>query len=612
MTNFNFSVTAGSPPNQNIETPMWSFNGVRMLAGPAGSVVLHRTRGDRRLIVQPDVAEALRLCAPFRSIQSHTRNIVEAIPDLKEHTAHTTQTLQNLADAGLFESSEDCWRRLTASNLPSDSNMAARIFVLTCDRPAALNRLLSGLREYPLPKAVEGIWIIDDSRQAEHLRENAAIINLQAEGAAVPVVHVDVSKREDLIQHLKRALPEQAESIDWLIDRSHWGRRIATYGQARNVALLLSVGKRALVLDDDIVPQAIAPPRSGATLRFRTPNEREAMFYPSKAALMQHALPLAESPLAMMLDSLGQPLAKLLTRHLSGHQALSGFDGELLDRHSGESRVLLGQCGSWGDVGTSDGTWIFNLPKASIKRLLDSDVPLIQQLSTAAQWMGYRGPVLTQYGTLSQMTGIDHRALLPPYIPAGRGEDVLFGILLQRLHPDSAVWNESWAIRHEPMEDRADRGALTPLSVTPGTALLADWLGREPQDQWGLSAEQRLRGIAEQVQRLAVMDAEPLESLIRQELVSKRSTLLNRCMEHLTQVEAISDLPGAADWQQFLERSRDQLVTEIQTPESQPLNDRLTASSLPSLEALRAHSQQFANALSGWSEICEAAKNHPF
>ena len=108
------------------------------------------------------------------------------------------------------------------------------------------------------------------------------------------------------------------------------------------------------------------------------------------------------------------------------------------------------------------------------------------------------------------------------------------------------------------------------------------------------------------------MDAEPLESLIRQELVSKRSTLLSRCMEYLTQVEAISDLPGVTDWQQFLERSRDQLVTEIQTPESQPLNDRLIGSSFASLEALRAHSQQFANALSGWSEICEAAKNHPF
>ena len=519
MTDFSYSIAAGSRPQLDTKAPLWSFNGVNMLAGPAGSVILHKLRGDRRMIVQPDVAEALKLCAPFRTMQSHTRNIIEAIPELKEHAAHTTQTLEQLASAGLFDSSETCWKRLTTSNDHTDPNSAARVFILTCDRPAALNRILSGLREYPLPRSVEGIWIIDDSRDKEHIQENASIVQLQAEGAKVPVVHVDLSVRNEFIQILKRALPDQANSINWLLDRSYWGR-MPTYGQARNVALLLSVGKRALVLDDDIIPQAITPPLSSTTLRFGLANDREAVFYPSKEVLMQHALARPESPLAMMLASLGQPLAAPLTQHLSGHEGLSGVNGELLDRHSGESRIIMSQCGSWGDTGTTDGNWIFNLPQASIKKLLDRDIPLTQQLGSAAQWMGYRGPVISQYGTLSQLTGLDHRALLPPYLPAGRGEDVLFGILLQRLHPESAVWNESWAIRHEPLENRAERGALTPLSVKPNTALLADWLGREPRDQWGLSPERRLGGIVDQIERLVSMDSGQLESLVRQELVS--------------------------------------------------------------------------------------------
>ena len=94
-----------------------------------------------------------------------------------------------------------------------------------------------------------------------------------------------------------------------------------------------SAGKHALVLDDDIIPQAIAPPLSSTGLRFGTANEREAIFYASREALTQHALPLPESPLAMMLASLGESLASLLTRHLGGQEALLGFDGEMLHRH---------------------------------------------------------------------------------------------------------------------------------------------------------------------------------------------------------------------------------------------------------------------------------------
>ena len=78
-------------------------------------------------------------------------------------------------------------------------------------------------------------------------RENQSIIEAQAEGAKMPVVHVDPIKREDLIQHLKTAPPERRDSIEWLLERSVWGTA-PTYGIARNLALLLGAGKRALVL----------------------------------------------------------------------------------------------------------------------------------------------------------------------------------------------------------------------------------------------------------------------------------------------------------------------------------------------------------------------------
>ena len=139
MSDFSFSATIGAPPVNDASGTLWSFNGVRMLAGPAGSVILHKIRGDRRMIVQPDVAEALRLCGPFRSLEAHTRSIMEAMPALKEHAEHTLQTLSAVADAGLLESSESAWARLTrpAAFADIESEATCRVFILTCDRPAA-------------------------------------------------------------------------------------------------------------------------------------------------------------------------------------------------------------------------------------------------------------------------------------------------------------------------------------------------------------------------------------------------------------------------------------------------------------------------------------------
>ena len=609
MTDFNFSATFGSPSSDEPAGSLRSFNGVRMLAGPAGSVVLHKLRGDRRALVQPDVAEALRLCGPFRTLDAHVRNILEASPVLKEHADHTRQTLQSLAEGGMFESSNECWSRLTQSSQLSRNDMPCRVFVLTCDRPTALDRLLSGLREFPLPPAVESIWIIDDSRSPDSTEENASIIEAQSEGAKVPVMHVDLGIREDLIQHLKTALPECQHSVDWLLERSAWGTQ-PTYGLARNLALLLSVGKRALVLDDDIIPQAVNPPLAGTGLRFGTANDREAVFYGSRELLTQHALPLPESPLGIMLSSLGPPLAALIPRHLSGHEALAGIDGELLDRYGLGSRAVMAQCGSWGDSGTANGNWIANLPTASIQKLLEQGEDLQTLLSARSLWFGYRGPVLSDYGTMSQMTGLDHTVTLPPYLPAGRSEDRLFGIMLQRLHPDSGVWSEGWAIRHEPLEERARRSELTPQSVQPGLSLLVDWLGREPRDQWGLSAAQRLADLAQQMRRLANMETVALESLLQQELVSKRSVLLSRCISKLQEASSVSDLPGASAWQDFLEQSRDQLVSELQTPDPMPLRtisgDTANESHLTNL---REQGIQFATALEDWPALCEVAES---
>ena len=168
-----------------------------------------------------------------------------------------------------------------------------------------------------------------------------------------------------------------------------------------------------------------------------------------------------------------------------------------------------------GGSGTANANWIFHLPKNSLNKLMEAEESLASTLSARASWFGYRGPVLSQYGTLSQLTGLDHTVLLPPYLPAGRGEDILFGMLMQRLHPESTVWNEGWAIRHHPLESRADRAKLSAMSVVPSSSLLTDWLESRTCRPRGLTASSRLKDIAHQVQQLSELDLPSLEDLAR-------------------------------------------------------------------------------------------------
>lgn len=557
------------------------------------------------MVVQPNVANALQQCAAFKSLESHTDTIVSFLPELAEHRESTLQTLISIRDQGVFESSEEAWARLTSGSTPASASQSCRIFITTCDRPKALKRLLASIGDTSLPNAIEGIWIIDDSRESASEQENAALIAEAKTLIPTPLIHVDLEYRQQLIQHLRNATNDDA-ALEWLIDRSHWGS-LPTYGIARTLAVLLSVGKRAIVLDDDILLEAVSPPMAAGSLRLASGNEREAAFYASLEEMESHKL-LAETPvLDTILGTLGHSVGSAFASQLRDHTALRGFNGHQLGRFKPDSPIIVTQCGSWGDTGTVSGSWISFMPEDSLKKLLATGSDIEGLLSAQAIWLGYRHPSISPWAIMSAATGLDNTKLLPPYLPAGRGEDSFFGILTHRLHPDSGVYNPAIAVPHLPIDERGGRSKLTPHRVTPDLKLFTDWIGREPADQWGLSPERRLRGITEEIRRLTEMDATALEELAGQILASKSASLLSNCVDHLQRLPQYEGQPGLPTWQSFLEQSRDKLVEQIQTTERTPLAKTGRKWAQDDFAGLREQGRAFAGALEQWADMREAA-----
>ena len=608
MTDVNYSFSVGEQASTfGAHKPVYSFYGIKAVAGPEGSILLLNPRTHQKMMVQPEVAEALRHCSTFRTLEAHAKHLTNVFEPLREHPDVALQTLEAVREAGMLESAETTWQRLTQGQSQPATEAPCRVFILTCDRPTALDRLLESLTAHPLPDQVEGIWVIDDSRQAASIEQNSALVASHAEQLSKPLHHFDIEGREQLIAHLKSSLPGKEQAVDFLLSRNHWGTA-ATYGLARNLALLLSVGKQALVLDDDVIAEAIAPPLAPSDLRFGHPNDREAVFYASPDEAASHRLAMESSPLTLMLGALGASLSGLLQSSLGGPAALAGVDGQQLARYSGRTHLFLTQCGYWGDPGTGSNAWPIYLPEASRERALNAEDVLTDLLAARNVWMGYRGPTLTETGTMSALTGIEHRALMPPYLPAGRGEDLLFALMMQRLHPEAAVWNAGWSIRHEPVDDRPTDGTLNPLREDIGLPMLTEWLGREPKDQWGLSPQRRLAGIAEEVRRLAEMAEADLNALLSEEQLSRVGTSLTRVMQQLGATSSSGDTDNHKTWRAFLEASRDQLVAQIQNPDPQPLDGATAHFGVSGLTTLRQLGHEFAEALDAWPEICAAAK----
>ena len=90
----------------------------------------------------------------------------------------------------------------------------------------------------------------------------------------------------------------------FLLQRDEWDG-LPTYGISRSFALLLSVGARAVILDDDIVCEAIRSPLPNTGVQFGSVGSREAVFYSNHEDLAAHTRRLPDNPITLARTPVG-------------------------------------------------------------------------------------------------------------------------------------------------------------------------------------------------------------------------------------------------------------------------------------------------------------------
>lgn len=585
---------------------LWSFTGVELIPTTDElTLLLDRTTG-KRLLVRREVGISLTYCEAFRTLRGHAEHLVATLPQLGGQVEPVVPVLQQICDAGMFRAANELMAPLIEETT-HDPLPPVHVFIITCDRPEAVTRLLASMASAASPTLPERYTVIDDSRNPDHAASNEAAIEAHNAAAPFKVEYFGPQQRQGLIDHLITALPEHEGSIRFLLDRERWGDQ-PTYGIARTLSLLLGIGKRAVVFDDDVLCQAIRCPLPGGHVQFGSLAGRQIVFYGSAEEMTGKATTLRDSPVTLMSRQLGLPLAaglKSLLHSELPESALAGANGTFVRSLSNQSRIVQTQCSTWGDPGTGNAHWIVDLDPDSIDRLLDRPEGIASVLDARSVWLGYNAPTLTKHGVMSQVSGYDATQLLPPYLPAFRGEDALFSFMLTAIHPNSLVLNHDWAIPHQPIDARQRQTLKDPIPAQGGLGLITRWIGDQIDVFEKMSPEARLSRFATSMRSLADHNDDELMSFGR----------IGLAQWHAAQVDAYrrqllhANKHQSQNWERYLERGMSEAQTALTNePSLDELIGMPVTDTAHTLNILRGGLRGFADALEAWPALWQAMK----
>lgn len=585
--------------------PMYALEDCDSLPVAGGVLLVAKATGARVTVMQ-EVAMALQHCAPFRSLDGHARHLVTVFPQLGGNVEDALRVLRHVQDAGLLLPAADICQRVNEAVTGEAELDRTVTCIITCDRPAAVERLLESLLRGARLARQKKLYLIDDSREAANCAANEEAVQRFNLLSPTGMSYIGPVQQQALISFAIDRLPENEAAIRFLLDRSQW-QGLATYGRARTLALLLTVGERCIVMDDDVLCAAYTLPQQRDGVTFGD-GQREADFFRDSQDWQRQASPLETDPLAGHGSCLGLGLSAALRtlgcealtpRHLVGGNALW-----YRDIHAA-SPVLITQCGTLGDPGTATNAWLPNLQPASLQRMLRRPGGLFQALSQRHNWLGQPLSTFTKRGSMSQLTGLDNRRVLPPYFPVLRGEDQLFGAMTDILYPDSLSLEYNWAVPHLPLEERRGNGAGDATVPRGGLSLLEGFLAGARCPDTGPGFATRMERLACRLDELAQLSTSGLRAQVRTALLRSQALHLQTLGDRLRDSAGLD-----ADWQAYLQHNQQACVQAMQEVPGlaqlpgvpRELEDDAIAA------GIRSRAADFAAALRAWQDLRDVSE----
>lgn len=577
---------------------------------PGGNRLLHNTRNGKRAVVKPEVYASLLLCNQFRTFEEHAAAIIERNPDMQGQQADIRKVLKNMLDSGIMLSAKsvsDRYKVKIENKSEQKENTAPVVAILTWERPQALERLLESIETNCDTGNFHRLYVIDDSRSVENIKLNQALVERFKSKNPSPLQYFGRAEQQFLISEIVNRLPEHANAINFLTDTSRW-KDHWTAGLTRNLALLLSSGRRLVMIDDDAICDVYNPPNQKQDITF-SDSPRDAMFYGEEQEWAYLQQPINPDPINRHMQCLGLTFSEALTVLGQNHLKPAGFTNATalqISELQPDSSVLVTECGSFGCPGTQKNTWLPSMAPVSLKRMLASVKKTTQALGSRKVWSGRNQPHFSPRSNMSQITGFDNRQMLPPYIPIMRGQDRLFGNMLDFIFPESVALDYPWAVPHLPLPDRQWRDKDLDFKPTDSFPLFyIDKIIEHKSSCPSASPVDRLSALSTWFNDLATADPDSLIAMYRDNRLVHDSEILQKLTTLLATAKT-----APVNWQNYLRNGITQLDTDMNRVSHESFEVKGLPADLES-DALITFWKEvwsdFAAALKAWPEIRDAA-----
>ncbi|WP_018233508.1 hypothetical protein [Thioalkalivibrio thiocyanodenitrificans] len=550
-TGINFSYTV--PGSGQAPPPLLILDGLRLSDAGPHSMLLRTTDGSVATLLARPLARGLEVCRRFATLDQHADLLARRLG--ASDRAEVRRSLEALHGRGHFIDASAFLSRLDAgADVPASSPLP--VYVRTCGRPDDLVRLLDAL--HGACAAGQTVAVIDDSADTDTERANQDACR----AAAARGLDVGYAGRHGLDPVLSEVAgddPDDAAILRWLLAPER-GPGEGSYGAALNRVLLLSAGRRALLLDDDAALTPLRPAHVTPGPLSLSSRPYDNRYYPADHPHDEcRALPLSAFEEHARL--LGQGVGAVLANETPEARltALRETEPGLPDRLNAHAAVKLSVNGVVGDSGAPSNLQLFLTAPENLGPALASEARYEALVTGHTVWRGRAGLNLSPVCilTLTTLAGVDNRTLVPPVLPLGRGEDYLFGAALEFLYPEMFVAELPWSLLHSPGRGRRyDRG-LFDRPVTPGgSQILAEAIRAEAPRCRARAPEARLAHLGELVSGWARLDDDALGAMFEELVVASRSALLGRLDESLRR-HADSPEFVRADLRKLIERNND-------------------------------------------------------
>ena len=564
----------------------------------AHDVSLVLTHDDNRVSeIDPRAARVLGALTGCRDLRAHADAAVQV--GIAANRRDATAVVRRLARNGLLRE-----LRLPRRRKQPPSRAISMVAIVTAGRPRILARCLASLAaNCRLSSVAPRIVIIDGSTRERDRVENRRAGRITQSTTPHRVEYVGPSEARALRDRLAAAgVPEAT---------LRFGLTPGATGANRNLAVLLARGEPFLMIDDDVLCAVWRLSGSGSGVAVGGDGDlREYRFFSSRRDAIDAGTPAAIAVVRAHESLLGASLADLVSRAEGDGVDLTDASSELLSaiENARDYRVRASFAGIAGDSGTSC-QHLMLFASGALKGRLRDALTFDTALTSREILRISAGPVVTRLpNCMAGCMALSNDAVLPPFLPAGRNADGLFGVMLHFADPLALFGHVPYGVAHDSVRpSRYEPGVIPSATELRLADLLVSLTRRVGFTSFSPSPSARLERLADALSEAA--------SLPRRDFLTRvqKVTLVDRC-RRLAELEVrmTGDETYSDRWRTAVARYRRAFRDSAARREFYvPVEFRTRGSIDAAADRAAEFVRGFADLLWWWPRIQEAARGLP-